>query len=622
MYWHDPAFKLQNEEALWAAVDRKETYLPNLPPRITFETSKRCNLACRMCYHFGTKFIRKDSPMNAPYMDLRLIEKVAEELFPTLQYYETTLLGDPFLAPYLDDELRLAGEYGVYMRPTTNGTTVTERNIEKVDGRMDWLKCSFDSHIRGLYNAIRIGAEYETTVKRLKTFARLREQMNPVPYFRIGLVMNDMNVDTISDYIRWANEELGVDDVEIMGVNIDADYVEPMALFDKADLVNRRLDEAIDLAIDKKYKLRLDFTRMPKPGTDRFVCQKRSAELMDLQKDMGFQPPRLFERMSYVIRNPRNRHEIGDCGFVWSNNMRRMDLCVEFFNRPFVLDNGNIEGCGNCDTFLLGNLKRQNFSEIWNGDLYQDVRRKMYHGTIKENWYEPCNDCICMGVTYDRGRSDHRNRSFYRMYSTEAAGAKKLDAGPSQQPVTWPSDFPLEAYQKRLAEFEPYPVQLAQYGNLYLSDMPLLQSSLDRSAAFAVDKINVWTPLALGGRRFPKGISYKGAGEVTYPVAPGATRFRAVIGLFDGGNVERHVLGEPAGSDARVEFSILLDGKVVYTSPEIDCRHLGLEIDVPIAGEQILTLKTRWIGGDDDWCVWCDPRFVYFEIDALQSAAE
>ena len=381
-YSHE--YKLRNEDLLWQTVERGDAYIPNFPPRLTFETSKRCNLACRMCYHFSTRFIQGRSTMDQPYMDLRLIEKVAEELFPTLQYYETTLLGDPFLAPYLDDELRLAGQYNVYMRPTTNGTTVTEKNIAKVNGRMDWLKCSFDSHIRGIYNAIRIGAEYETTIKRLKTFNRLREQMDPVPYFRMGLVLSDMNVDDLADYVAWCHEEMGVDDVEIMGINIDAPHVEPMALFDKAERVNRNLDAAVDLAINKKYKLRLDFTRMPYPGSGRFVCQERSAELLDIQKDFGFQPPRLFDRMSYVIRNPRNRHEIGDVGQVWSNNMRRMDRCLEFFNRPFVLDNGNIEGCGNCDTFLLGNLKRQNFSDIWNNDLYMDIRRKMFKGRIKE----------------------------------------------------------------------------------------------------------------------------------------------------------------------------------------------------------------------------------------------
>lgn len=609
MSYYSHEYKLLNEDLLWQTVDKRDSYIPNLPPRLTFETSKRCNLACRMCYHFSTRFIQGRSTMDQPYMDLRLIEKVAEELFPTLQYYETTLLGDPFLAPHLDDELRLAGQYNVYMRPTTNGTTVTEKNIAKVNGRMDWLKCSFDSHIRGIYNAIRIGAEYETTVKRLKTFNRLREQMDPVPYFRMGLVLNDMNVDTLADYVAWCHEEMGVDDVEIMGINIDAPHVEPMALFDKAERVNRNLDAAIDLALDKKYKLRLDFTRMPYPGSDRFVCQKRSAELLDLQKDFGFLPPRLFDKMSYVIRNPRNRHEIGDLGPVWSNNMRRMDRCLEFFNRPFVLDNGNVEGCGNCDTFLLGNLKVQNFSDIWNGELYMDVRRRMFEGKIKEDWYEPCNDCICMGVTYDRGRSDHRSRSFYRIYTSEQAGGLKIAAAQSHAPLAWETEISLEKYRERITAFADYELCNPTAGALYLSDVPILGKTLEPEMPLAMNKVDVWTPLAIGNRRYAKGVFYEGMASITFPIISGFTNFQATVGLFDGGNPDRRIGEDRPGPAGRVTFEILLDDVVVVTTPEVDGASPGLVVDLRLDGHKTITLKSIPVEPDHAWSVWCDARF-------------
>jgi MoaA/NifB/PqqE/SkfB family radical SAM enzyme len=438
---YTPEYKIKNEDQLWDAVDQKQTYIPFLPPRITFITSKRCNLSCRFCYHFAHKYIEKRSPLDMPAMDLRLIEKVAEELFPTLQYYETTLLGDPFLSPHLDDELRLAERYSVFMRPTTNGTTLTEANLDKVDGRMDWLKCSFDSHIRGIYNNIRIGARFENTVKKLKRFALRRESMTPKPYFRLGIVLNDLNLDTFPEYITWAHEELGVDDVEMMGLNVDRDHFESMSLFGSGPLVNQVLDQAIDLALNKKYKLRMDFTQMPVPGGDRFVCQRRSAELQKEQKSLGFIPPRDFARMSYVIQNPRNHWEINDLGFVWSNNMRRQDVCVEFFNRPFIIDNGNVEACGNCDTFLMGNMKKQKFSDIWNNELYQDVRLKMYGGEINVDWYPCCNDCICMGVTYDRGRSDHRHRTFYRVTKTLSQGEARQPVGDTHCPVDWPQEM-------------------------------------------------------------------------------------------------------------------------------------------------------------------------------------
>lgn len=432
--------KQGNERRLWQEVERKQTELTAMPPRITFETSRRCNLSCRFCCHFATKYVEGKSPLDQPFMEPRLINKVAEELFPTLQYYEATLLGDPFLSPNFDLELELAARYNVFFRPTTNGTTLTEVNLDKIDGRLDWLKCSFDSHIRGSYNFLRIGARFENTVKKLKRFNKRRETMNPVPYFRVGLVLTDLNVDELPDYVRWCHEELGVDDVEIMGLNLNANHMEPLSVFDKSKLVNAKLDQAVDVALKHNYKLRLAFTRMPEPDGDRFVCQQRSKELRDAQQTMGFIPPRNFERMSYVIRNPANSWEIGDVGDVWSNNMRRQDLCLEFFNRPFILPNGTIEGCGNSNTFLMGNLKRQTFKEIWNNELYQDIRRRMYTGKINKDWYEACNECICMGVTYDRQTSDHRHKYHYRVTRTRDKGEGRIPIHLSQRPTVWPDE--------------------------------------------------------------------------------------------------------------------------------------------------------------------------------------
>ena len=414
--------KLKNEERLWREVSEKKTFLSSLPPRLTLQTHQRCNFACRFCYHFTNKYYLGNDPSMMGYMQLRHIKALADEIFPTLQYYEATLLGDPFLSLNFDEEIKLAQHYHVFFRPTTNISLLTEKKIEQVNGAMDWLKCSFDSHIRGIYNAIKIGVRFERVVEKLKMFAKMRYQMDPVPYFRVGFVLTDLNMDTLPEYIRWCNDELGVDDVEVMGLNVDHHQTESLGVFDQVDRVNDILERSIDTAHEHKVKLRLAFTRMPGEGTkgkDRYVSQIRSQELREEQRHLGFIQPRAFDRMSYVIRNERNRGDIGDLGYVWSNDMRRHDLCEEFFNRPFMIWNGNVEACGNCNTFYVGNIYETPFREIWNCELYQKARKKMYEGPI-DTWYSCCHDCICMFVTYDRATSDHRFSHFWRIVN--AAG--------------------------------------------------------------------------------------------------------------------------------------------------------------------------------------------------------
>lgn len=601
--------KIENEDKLWEYVNNQRDYIPYLPPRITFITSKRCNLSCRFCYHFRHKYMHNISPLNMPVMDKKLIYKVAEEIFPTLQYYETTLLGDPFLSPTLDIELELASKYGVYMRPTTNGTTVTDKNIDKVSGHMDWLKCSFDSHIRGVYNSIRIGARFENTIKKLKNFVKRREEMDPMPYFRMGLVLNDLNVEEIPDYFLWCHEYMGVDDVEIMGLNVDADHIESLSVFDKAKIVNKSLDKVIDLALTKKYRLRLDFTQMPEPNGDRFVCQKRSKELREQQRQYGFVPPKNFEKMSYVIQNPRNRWEICDIGYVWSNNMRDDKVCIEFMNRPFILDNGNVEVCGNCNTFKAGNLKYQNFSEVWNSKMYKYIRRAMYDGTIKKDWPDACNDCICMGVTYDRGRSDHRHKPFYRVIEiTDDNKEIRTDVGSTHGNVDFPDKYETKKYIKRVEEFSGYPRILPETSGKYLSDFH--DEDCKKQPGIGYDKMNTFTPLVMDGNIYTKGLYCEAPSEITFFLDSKYESFKAIIGLYDNTNSSRHILDDYPGQIGCVEFIISGDGNEIFHSTPKTCMDKGEYISLNIKGVKKLTLLTQICEGIKiaPWSIWADAK--------------
>ncbi|MCX6356119.1 MAG: SPASM domain-containing protein [Candidatus Aureabacteria bacterium] len=422
--------KLQNEDLLWQEVNKRCVSLNHLPPRLTLQTHQRCNFSCKFCYHFINKYYHHRDPSTMEAMDPNLLLRIADELFPTLQYYEATLLGEPFLSPHFETELDLCRKYGVFFRPTTNASLLTEKMIEKVDGAMDWLKCSFDSHIRGIYHYLKIGARYETIVKNLKTFSRKREQMRPVPFFRVGFVLNDLNMDTLPEYMIWCHEELGVDDIEVMGLNVDHSHIEPLQVFDQAQRVNSILEKAIQTAIEKKIRLTLPFLAIPdekRGGGESLSSRTRAVSLRKQQQEIGFVPPRNFDKMSYIMRNRRNYWNFGDLGYVWCHDFRRQDVCEEFFNRPFIIWNGNVEACGNCNTFMPGNVRRQSFREIWNSELYQDIRRRMYEGPV-QMWYKPCQSCICMFVTYNRATSDHRFASFYRILHKGGKEVPKGDA--------------------------------------------------------------------------------------------------------------------------------------------------------------------------------------------------
>jgi pyruvate-formate lyase-activating enzyme len=425
--------KLANLASYREETQAERPILSALPPAMILSTSQRCNLACRFCPYFALRYFSGRSPMQEPVMEPRLLQRAAVELFPTLMYYRSTDLGEPFISPNLDLEIELAAKHGVYLRANTNGTTLIRPILEKLDGVLDFLTCGVDSHIRGTYNFLRVGARFENTVKKLKLFSAMRQSMRPVPYFRVQAVISDLNVDYLDQFLGWCHEELGVDDVEFMGLRLEHPHQDALQVFDKSGLVNRSLDQAINLALKKAYKLRLPFLRMPTPELTAQAATKLATDLRDQQAALGFVPPGQFEAMSYVIKRQEFRGTIGGDGLIWTPGMYPGSGGAGIATQPILWPNGNVEARQGATTYLLGNFKRKPFAKIWNGPLAVKMRKEAIKGALHTG-YDP-------GLAYTREHYDLRNTEPHLVVSKSNGGRELTIPAPvAAGPVPWLSD--------------------------------------------------------------------------------------------------------------------------------------------------------------------------------------
>jgi Iron-sulfur cluster-binding domain len=191
--------------------------------------------------------------------------------------------------------------------------------------------------------------------------------------------------------------------------------------WDISDQVNRRIDQLVEHCINKKYRLRLPFTRMPRmDGTwNGPTSNERACEIAATQPDADNDA---YEDYSDDVRRGDifgNRQAL-EKGYIWSNEMRvtrimandgsMIGVCPSF-NRPFFkpptveCDDRpwiKVESCGSCSSFVFGNLKEQSFSEIYNSPMYQEVRSFLYNrfNISRDQWMVPCKNCLCMEPIY------------------------------------------------------------------------------------------------------------------------------------------------------------------------------------------------------------------------------
>jgi MoaA/NifB/PqqE/SkfB family radical SAM enzyme len=456
--------KRENEKRLIREIKAKETILTALPPRCTFEHSWRCNYRCKKCTYSSLSRGEGFSAAGFPEWEWTDIEGLAEELFPTMKYVESTLLGEPFLSPQFPALTDLFRKYGVYYRPTTNGSLLSQDACEHINGVVDWLKCSFDAHTGDLYKKVYLNSNFDRVVSNLKQFSRNRVYMDPYPWFRVGLVLMRSNLNYLKEYSDFVFQELGVDDMEVMALNYANEQMKDEFYWDIPEVVNRAFNELIEHCIRNKYRLRLPFTRMPKidgSWPDGISSVHRSGELNQSQ-------PRVEQELCHKYSDDvlagdifGNREQV-EHGYVWSNDMRinhitaddgtQIGIC-EYFTRPFFkpptveMDGRKwikYESCGSCSTFVFGNLKEHNFRSLYNNSMNQRVRAFFYDKPrlAREMWMYPCRHCLCVEPIYryeSNGKPNVGVRIFEEadLYGKLGAWEKMLKSTQDKLVVLW-----------------------------------------------------------------------------------------------------------------------------------------------------------------------------------------
>jgi hypothetical protein len=119
----------------------------------------------------------------------------------------------------------------------------------------------------------------------------------------------------------------------------------------------------------------------------------------------------------------------------------------------------------------------------------------------------------------------------------------------------------------------------------------------------AVKNANVLRgPLALRGVAYSTGLGVHSRSSVTYQLDPQDREFRAVVGIDDS-----------AGGKGSVRFSIELDGKRVWDSPELTGKSQPLLVrPVSLIGAKKLTLIVDFGANADiaDYADWCDAVMI------------
>jgi len=326
-----------------------------MPVYLTIGTTNRCNLRCRMCFRQNIKI----DPATLIDMDSKLFEKIAGECFPYIKTIAFSVSGEPLLANNISEMIELAKKYEIKLEITSNAALMNnDELIKKLVRTLSVLTVSFDGATKETYESIRIGAKYDEVLSNITRFNKYRNELPTVSRPKLGFsfVLMRSNIEEFPDFIRLAHklqaDFIGSVHVVIHGPNFKN---EESLIFHK-DLANEKLKEAQEVAMN----LGINLSTPP---------------LYTLAKEQYADP--LYTLAKENVGDEAEKQVMIKCPYLWK--------------RSWIEMNGDVKPCciGIGDVPIMGNIRNSSFSEIWNGEIYNNMRK----GILTGQPFDVCKHC-------------------------------------------------------------------------------------------------------------------------------------------------------------------------------------------------------------------------------------
>lgn len=287
-------------------------------PRVLFlELTRNCNLYCSMCRPYN--WYRSDW-----YMNEQVLNKVRDELFPYIEMVDLRGFGESTMDNRLIALASELEEKGIKTMIFSNMNTQNEDYWRQLVKTNINIALSIETSDPIKYSKIRRGGNFTRMKNNLLSAINAAEHTN-IPYFTV--VLSDDNIKEIKGLINFADE---------CGIT----------------------------------KIQLNPISRPDPNDRNGVC------LYGFDKISKDEIRKEFEDIIELAQKKKIRVELAANLFNENNVIK--DKCIHPWSYVFIRYDGAVGFCDHLarvDASLKGNIMNTSFMEIWNGTLYQELRK-------------------------------------------------------------------------------------------------------------------------------------------------------------------------------------------------------------------------------------------------------
>jgi len=306
------------------------------PAVLYLEATASCNLRCPMC---PTTIGLPRAPYRTKMFDMEILQKL-EHLLPKVVRCFLSGGGEPLLHPRFFDMVALLKRRGLEVQFNSNATLVDEENSRRIlDSGVDTISFSVDGASRETYESIRTPADFEKTVANIRRLSRMKKDAgSDRPFINMQFTLMDANAHEILQAVEMA-ASLGLNHLVI-------EPLTPVYCF------------------DPEYE---EFYKAHAVDADRVTPALREAEARAEELGLVFSSHYLFA----------------------ADHPEPPARCIQPWLTLGVRVDGRVFAC--CGTIEpMGDLAGRSFEQVWNGDEYRALRRRLSKGRFPDF----CRHCV------------------------------------------------------------------------------------------------------------------------------------------------------------------------------------------------------------------------------------
>ena len=321
-----------------------------LEKRLTFESgpyeahvqfSNFCNMSCVMCWDGENPRFERMDPV--------VLEKVRTQIAPFLSVITPHSASEPLAATW-EDTLAFARDYSVQLALTTNTQFLDQEKLDELRDYVEMVVMSIDSHIPEVFEKIRPGAKSDKVFANIPGAARFCEEHGIECLVQVVFMTENAAAmpETVAYMADAGVPSLNV--IQLIDTNRHSSHLDATLHFSSAYL-ERIKQQCLEVARQRRLRLGWD---------------------LDGAQFFDFRPPARKVRA--------RRSKLWNDHFDEQMHLRHPGFCKYGYDRLQIELDGKVEPCGLATEgeLILGNLKDQDFDEIWNGPSARDLRRAHY----------------------------------------------------------------------------------------------------------------------------------------------------------------------------------------------------------------------------------------------------